>query len=415
MRFPSFNPKDRQKGFATLFIVMMLALIMAVIALTTAQVGIMEQRITGNDLRAREAQEAAEAGLEYGVAWAGKNNIPWPTGTSDKLTCPATGCPTLPTITGSSSGEAYNISSLVYYRPNVTSDFIRVTSTSVGSPDATIIATAEAYVKPRGILSSNGKMPPPLVIDKCMTKTTGNPDIYPSWHDLDKDGVKDPNEWNDENGNGIVDAGEWTDANGNGKVDNEIGAAIITSQPEYVGGNFCLDYCGPGGGGCSPSSPGTGKPHLNLHDGVLQNNAAFPNNSIWNYYFDISQEQFKAIASTTLSTAPGLYWITSSGNWDNGTYGSATNPVIIVFENGCPKPNGTTVIYGILFFLAGCETDPMNGWGNVTVYGSVGINGGVDKLNSNPEIHGVGDDSVMPIINSFPIQASRLPGTWKDF
>jgi Tfp pilus assembly protein PilX len=414
MTFPNLNLKARQQGAATLIVVLVLAIIMAVISLTTAHTGLMEQKITGNDLRAREAQEAAEAGLEYGVAWAGKNNVPWPPG-SNTLTCPAAGCPTLPTVTGSSTGEAYNISSLTYSRPSATSDFIRVISTSVGSPDATITATADVYVKPGSILSSNGRLPPPLVIDDCMTDTTGTPDIYPNWHDLDGDGVKDDNEWIDSNGNGIVDAGEWTDANGNGEVDNEMGRSIITSRPEYVAGSFCLDYCGPGGGGCDPTSPGTGHPHLDLHDGVLQNNMAFPNNSIWDYYFDVSQAQFQAVASTTLSTAPGLYWITDSGNWAGGTYGSATNPVIIVFENGCPKPTGNTTIYGILFFLDGCVTDPMNGWGNVTVYGSVGVNGGVDHMNANLELHGVGDGTGMQIINSLPLDSSRLPGTWKDF
>jgi Tfp pilus assembly protein PilX len=73
-----FNPnlKSRQQGAATLIVVLVLAMIMGVAALTTTRTGVMEQKITGNDLRAREAQEAAEAGLEYGVAWAGKHNVP---------------------------------------------------------------------------------------------------------------------------------------------------------------------------------------------------------------------------------------------------------------------------------------------------------------------------------------------------
>jgi len=58
----------------------------------------------------------------------------------------------------------------------------------------------------------------------------------------------------------------------------------------------------------------------------------------------------------------------------------------------------------------------MNGWGSVTIYGSIGANGGVNKMNANLEIHGVGDGAGgMQTINSLPIDASRLPGTWKDF
>ncbi|WP_374090485.1 PilX N-terminal domain-containing pilus assembly protein [Methylomicrobium lacus] len=415
MKISSCKFKPSQKGAATLIVVLVLAMVMGIIALTTARTGLMEQKITGNDLRAREALEAAEAGLEYGTAWAGKHNVPWPSG-ANTLACPATGCPTLPQVTGTSTGEAYNVSALVYSRPGADSEFIHVRSTATGASDASISGATDTYIKPGSLLTKEGKLPPPLVMDGCMTSTTGTPDIYPNWHDLDGDGSKDANEWVDANGNGVVDSGEWTDANGNGKVDNELERSIMTSKPENVGGNFCLNYCGPGGG-CDPTSAGTGRSHLDLHNGLLQNNTAYPHNSLWDYYFQVSQAQFKAAASATLSTDPGLYWVSSTGNWAGGTYGSAADPVMIVFEHGCPKPNGNTTIYGILFFLEvdGCVTDPMNGWGNVTVYGSLGVNGGVKKMNANLEIHGVGDGVGMQTINSRPINASRLPGTWKDF
>jgi len=382
-----------QRGAATLLVVVILLLLMTILTLTVNRNSVVEQKMTGNDIRAREGQEAAEAGLEYGVAWAGKNVITW---IGNSMICPgATGCPTLSTITGSSTGEDYTISSLVYARNSVTSDFIKITSTSQGSVDSTITATSSVYIKPGGLLTSDGKQPPPLVMDGCMTSSTGTPDIYPKWDDL--------------NGDGIKDAGE---------LDN----AIITSQPETVGGNYCLDYCGPGGG-CDASAAGTGNGHLDLNGGVLTNNEAFPDNdgdgtgTIWEYYFDVTQAQYQAVASTTLSTSGGPYYVTSTGNWAGGTYGTPTSPVIIVFENGCPKPTGNTTIYGILFYneVNGCVSDPMNGWGNVTVYGSVGANGGIHKMNANLEIHGVGSGAGMTTITEIPINASKLPGTWSDF
>ena len=57
----SHNVKTRQHGAATLVVVLVLTMIMALVSITTARTGIMEQKMTGNDLRAREAQEAAEA------------------------------------------------------------------------------------------------------------------------------------------------------------------------------------------------------------------------------------------------------------------------------------------------------------------------------------------------------------------
>ena len=148
MMFPSLNLKARQQGAATLIVVMVLAIVMAVVSMTTARTGLMEQKIVGNDLRAREAQEAAEAGLEYGVAWA-KNNIIPNTVICSSGSLPA-GCPTaLSTVAGSSTGESYSYT-LTYTK---VTDSIRVTSAAQGVTDNSIAATSEAFVKqiPKGL------------------------------------------------------------------------------------------------------------------------------------------------------------------------------------------------------------------------------------------------------------------------
>lgn len=382
-----------QRGAATLFVVVVLLLLMTILTLTVNRNSVIEQQMTGNDILAREAQEAAEAGLEYGLAWAGKNAITW---IGDSMTCPiASGCPILETITGSSSGENYTISELTYIRTSNTSDFIKITSTSQGVNDPTITASSLVYIKLGGLLTSTGKLPPPLVLDGCLTSATGTPDIYPKWYDL--------------NGDEIQDAGE-------------IGAAIITSQPEDVGGYYCLDYCGLVGG-CSATTVGIGNGHLDLNGGVLTNDEVFPDNdadgngTIWEYYFDVTPAQYQAAASTTLSTAAGAYYLKSTEDWAGGTYGSPSGTVILVFEKGCPKPIGITTIYGIIFYqeVNGCVSEPMNGWGNVVVYGSIGANGGIDKINANLEIHSVGSVLGPAAITDIPISVSKLPGTWSDF
>ena len=102
-----------QQGAATLIVVVILLLLMTILTLTVNRNSVVEQQMTGNDIRAREAQEAAEAGLEYGVAWAGKNVISW---IGNSMICPGVaGCPTLTPITGSTTGENYTISSLNNY------------------------------------------------------------------------------------------------------------------------------------------------------------------------------------------------------------------------------------------------------------------------------------------------------------
>lgn len=367
-----------QKGAATLFVVVVLLIVMAVIALMVGQKGLTEQQITGNDLRAKEAQAAAEAGLEQGVAFAASNVVPPSGATSISCTGPGVsqaGCPDLSNIVSNqtTSGETYNIANLTFQR--VGAEFIKITSTARGGADGgdqNISAKSTVYIKPGGILSSNATLPPPLVMSGCMTKSTGTPDIFPG----------------------------------------EDGQAIITSQPETTpNGDECLDHCGKGN--C----------HVDIHGGTLKTSEPFPdwdgdgNGTTWEYYFDVPVETYQEYASTDLKTDPGLYYITDSGNQSNGTYGSIDNPSIIVFENGCPKFNGNTTIYGIVFFRDqnACVSDGMNGWGNVTIYGSIGVTGGVHQLNANIEIHGVGSGTGLEVINQIPINASKLPGTWNDF
>mgnify|MGYP003610968912 CR=1 FL=1 len=120
-----------------------LAAIMALATLAVMRVSVMEQRSTGNDIRAREVQEAAEAGLNYALAWAKNNTI------SASITCvpgaSVTGCPPLATLAGSSStsGEQYNYT-LTFTKGT---NFIRVVSMAQGITDSSITATTETYLK----------------------------------------------------------------------------------------------------------------------------------------------------------------------------------------------------------------------------------------------------------------------------
>ena len=153
-----------------------LAAIMALATLAVMRVSVMEQRSTGNDIRAREVQEAAEAGLNYALAWAKNNTI------SASITCvpgaSVTGCPPLATLAGSSStsGEQYNYT-LTFTKGT---NFIRVVSKAQGITDTSVTATAETYLKQilKSLFDENAKMPPPWVLAGCVTPPTGNPSMY---------------------------------------------------------------------------------------------------------------------------------------------------------------------------------------------------------------------------------------------
>ena len=172
-------PRYPQQGAATLLLVLILTTITAVVTLTTTSVSLMEQRILANEFRAREALEAAEAGAELAVAWAGDNEIPWPGG-GNTLTCPGRGgCPSLADVTGTSSGESYGLS-LVFSRSDGAATFIKVAATSIGHPDVSLTATVERHLRQyrKELFETNASMPPPLVIAGCLTSPTENPDVY---------------------------------------------------------------------------------------------------------------------------------------------------------------------------------------------------------------------------------------------
>ncbi|MGZ8902070.1 MAG: pilus assembly PilX family protein [Methylobacter sp.] len=405
MTFSNFNLKVRQQGAATLMVVMVLALVMAVIALTTARTGLMEQKIVGNDLRAREAQEAAEAGLEYGVAWAKNNSLP------NTVTCFSgslpTGCPTaLTTVTGSSTGESYSYT-LIYTKGT---DSIKVTSAAQGVADNSIAATSEAFVKqiPLGLFDAGATMPPPWVIAGCITSApTGTPNTFvlnASNNAVISGTSSDPSCLPQ----GHLDVTTWTDANGNGVKDAGEEGAVTT----FNRGSF------------------SGCPSINC---------------AWNYVFNMALQDAidmdtdaghvysGSIPCGPVTSSPSIYTINNGGpinsadisgsctgtGVDSTTIGAPNQPIILIIPsaNDCPKFNGGITIYGIIYFESVTEC-ASNGWGGATVYGSVIWEGDVDKPNANPafiEVDWEDGRDLNTIFNIGMDDATRIPGTWKDF
>jgi Tfp pilus assembly protein PilX len=364
MTFPNLNLKVCQQGAATLIVVMVLAMIMGVVALTTANVGLMEQKIVGNDLRAREAREAAEAGLEYGVAWAKNNSVP------NTVTCSSgslpTGCPTaLTTVVGSSTGESYSYT-LTYTKGT---DSIKVTSAAQGVTDNSIAAASEAWITQMSYLTAKGKSAAPFVINGSLSNVTGNPDI---------------------------------------NTGNPPGVAIATSQAVSAidTGNFNKHPPPALGAIVNDTFPATATP-------------------AWDYLFSISLASATATAiangydypAHTLPATPASgkepFYVWDSDTHISANYGSAAQPVVIIVKDGkCPKLNGGPVIYGFVYFPASCNDQ---GWGNATIHGSIVSEGNITKVAANSISIGNGIGGGGTDLSSFISDASRLPGTWKDF
>lgn len=396
--------KTRQQGGAALLVVAVLAVVMAAMTLTTTNVGVMEQRSVGNDLRAKEAREAAEAGLEYGMAWAAKNSITWPAaaGGVQTLSCPGgTGCPTLPTVTGSSTGESYSVTSLVYKK---TSDFIEIKATAAGTNDATITATTQSYIqqlqlRPQ-LFNPGAPTPPPWVIAGCIaTAPTGTPDTYVRSASglavITGSPTYDPSNPNACLNPGKLDVSAWNDANGDGVMQSgEVGASTTFNRGQFSG---------------CPST-----------------------NCAWNHAFKMPLSEAKSIAVAAgheysgaipggpASSAPSIYVIKDNGPINSpSVIGGPQDPIVLIIPSayGCPKFNGGITIYGIVYYesTTACAA---NGWGGAKLYGSVIWEGNVGKPTGNPEFietdyEDQGD--LNDVFNLVPDAATRIPGTWKDF
>lgn len=403
------RPSSReQRGAVALMVILVLLIAAALVTVTTSRTGIIEQKITGNDLRAREVQEAAEAGLEYGVGWA--------TDTSHQIdvsfTCPGGAqCPDLSTaLTDTSSGENYSITALAFDKGV---DFVKVTSTATSNIDTTITATAESYIKqvPKGGFNDGATSPRPWVLAGCLTTAaTGTPSTFllaagdtaaitgsplGSGAGCLPQGHLDTFTWQDSNNNGIMDSGEDTGAT------------------PYVTGTF------------------PGCPALNC---------------VWDYYFKISLQEAKDWAADAgheytvpipcgaATSAPSIYVVNNSGpinpsdvsggctgvGVDDDTIGAPGQPIVIIIPAayGCPKFNGGITVFGIVYYesTVACSSE---GWGGATVYGSVMWEGNVDKPNASSQFISVNyGNNGTQLDNTFNFgidDTVRVPGTWKDF
>jgi hypothetical protein len=335
----------RQRGALTLMLGLLLLMGSTILTLGSVRVGVMEQRIANNELRAKEAQHAAQAGLDYALAVLGDG------GNIDDDTAP-------PAIQATSD-YSYDIQ-LESPVPG-SNDENCVQSRARARADVSIQAVAiECFQQQRLLKGATGGGHAPLVLNGCLEGVTGNPDIY---------------------------AQDCDDA----EEDEDCSSVAITSSATMD----CLN---------------TG--HLDLHDGEIEARAF--TGSAWDHIFDISKDEFKAIADAGDAQ---FRWITASSNWHE-SIGSPTEPVYLVFATAanCPKLNGNPTIYGVVYFenAAGCRSQ---GWGGATVYGTVVFDGDLKKLTANSRFHhwsragSAGDRASLDRVRS----ASRIPGSWRDW
>jgi len=338
------------------------------LSIYSAKTAVMEQRISANEYRAMEVEQAASAGLDYALIWLGTtgNSISWSPGINPA--CSGTfdehGLMSAPNI-GTASSDTYNLSIVFCRNASVNENVIQVASTATSANDANINKTVRVFTR-----AIEGPVTPafsaaPLTISGCMSNVNGTPDVWPA-------------------------------AAGSIAIETRIGSSGCINT-----GTLGLDADG------AFAIPGTIE--YTIPDAQ----------DMWNYVFTKTRAEIQALAANEV--AAGIpdsqrkyVWITDPANFHR-SIGSPGNFAVVVFATSanCPKINGNPSIYGVVFVDSDCPA--ANGFGGADFYGSAIVNGNIDKLNANTNFR-ASSEVVSLVGPTFPAGfAPREIGTWNDF
>ncbi len=348
-----------QRGAATLLTCLALIIASIALAISVAHTATLEQRMSRNTLLANQAQQAANAGLNFGSVWLKTQRPDWTTlpGGLDIAT-PTTNPPPM----YSSSGDSFAIN-LTFERTPNWRGYILVRATASPSSAPEIAAKVSHYLRPTGVLTAAAEAAPPLIVDGCADLSTAS-DLYPAAADL-------------------ADAGPALSASG------EASCLLI-------GGT-------------------------NVHGGTLQGEA-FPSDGLWEYVFSVSRDELQTLAAEQVAALPNqrdYWWATaddlSAGEWRQSV-GSPQRPIILVIpaELGCPRFSGGAEIVGLIYIEADCTGTPA--WGDVSLYGSLAVTGQFNNLGPSSHLAHIGQLPGGPAnIEPPPLEVIQLAGSWKDF
>lgn len=350
-----------ERGVASLLTCLALIIASIALAISVAHTATLEQRMARNSLLAEQAQQAANAGLNFGSAWLKTHRPVWlslPSGSEI-----ATPSISLPPLT-SSSGDNFAIN-LTFERISGWQGYILVRAIAAPSGAPEVEARASHYLRPLGVLTGAGETAPPLIVDGCVDLSLAS-DLYPAFADT-----------------------------------ADAGAALKSSEDAG-----CLHS-----GGAS------------LHGGTLEG-SVFPIDARWDYVFSVPRDELQALAAEQAAAAlPPTqrdYWWASAtdlhaGEWRQSV-GSPQQPIILVIpaELGCPRFSGGAQIIGLLYIEADCTGAPV--WGDVRLYGSLAVTGQFNSLGPTSRLAHIGQYPGGPArIEPPPLDVIQLAGSWKDF
>lgn len=403
----------RQRGAATLLVAMLLLIATTLLILYTSQTSVSEQRMAANEVRAKQAQAAAQGGLDFAIRWRNTANqqfdaapvfteadVGW-TATSGLGHMRTVFCGNPAAPTGQGCADNYTA-------------FARdasCTTPAAGVTRAWVVACgwSDDSAARKRIITFVGKPPGnpwspanPLTAGGAVAMT-GNPTVVNYFNNL------------------TIWSGSSVDSTGNnGKTvirrpSTAAGAITADQMVAQVGnGNQVCNANQAPNLVCTTTSTTKG-PDVIDSDSTLVNLAQTPDQYFENFlgqtpgdYKNLTADVIlngNSVTAADLAAGDMRYWVEGDVSLGNGTYGSNANPMVLVV-NGNLSISGSPNFYGLIYVH-----------GNLDQAGSAAIRGAVivrGAVSGNGSMNIIYDPSNLPGGDTGG-KVATFPGSWFDF
>ena len=361
-----------------------------ILAFSAGRTGIVEQRIASNERSAIEAEQAAQSGLEYAQAWLARHT--WSVGSS---------LPSAPSVQAG-SGQRFGIA--LDFKADSRGLCVRAQARALD--DAGLSAVAHACFSQSGLfaVSPETRMPPPLVLSGCMSSAPGGGELYllqGSRIAAASGAAAQPACLP----RGGIETAVWEDRDASRALSaDEKGASAPYRRARFAG---CPgDHCA------------------------------------WRQFFALDRDRALKMAEDAGhvfsnripcggAAAPGIYVIGHAGSIDaldisggcsaepgvdGRTIGSPSRPVLLLVRaaGGCPVFTRDLRVYGIVYFMGGCDRES---WQGAKIQGALIWEGDAQAPGEHSQLvetdYGAGSElnAAFQVVTG----AARLPGTWRDW
>lgn len=362
---------NKQYGLALLFTSIALLLIASMVTVYTINSIITEQRLLTKTYQSEQAFQAAEAGLNFGLAYLKQNSsaivVNRGNNKIDGYTFPSGA------ITALSNGATYT----VQYTTPITSNYqslVLITATGTSS-DGIATRHVSQLAQKKSYLAATSYWPLTVLNQASL------------------------------GGNTSVTNSTINDTIRSGSDTNLSGSASTS-------------------GTTTSSSRNNIRQDIKSNDSTL---AAGGNDGFFSTFFGVSRSGLKNLAQTVLTSSSNvnysstlnqkknqIIWLEQSGGGitinSQTTIGSPTQPVIMVVNliNGASlKINGGADFYGLLYVIGDWSN---SGGGNANFYGNVLVEG---SFSSTGNLSIAYDPSVISNLGNFGM-FTKVPGSWQD-